>query len=200
MHSKWYWFPLQSQISQKKSWTLNWVCWLANHIQGFFSGSQFGWFGCIKTKCSWSRLDDCCQRLGRSNDFSTNINWKDFSRSCLLIKECVRLNNLTSLWRHHYVIIGLVSVYGHRRTSKKYWCTCDIFYWLIRSDWNVQEFLLSSGFTIIASDSSANQNTDGIFYRIPFQIRHFRLTWRSTFSFFYILDWDSLLPMIRNIF
>ena len=77
-----------------------------------FLGSQFGWFGCIKTKCSWSRLDDCCQRLGRSNDFSTNINWKDFSRSCLLIKECVRQHDVTSLWRHHYVIVGLIGVTG----------------------------------------------------------------------------------------
>ena len=149
-----------------------------------FSGSQFGWFGCVKTECSRSWLDDGCQRLGRSNDFSTNINWKDFSRSCLLIKESfvgVPLNDvmMTSSWHNitwMYVgernnSIGALVIYFIDSSDPIE--TCKNFYSVLGS--------------ILLSDLSANENIGGL-CRTPFQIRHFRLTWRSTFSFFYILD------------
>ena len=104
-HSELYWLTSKSKIPKEiMNFELS-LGMVQSKRSNVFSGSQFGWFGCVKTECSRSWLDDGCQRLGRSNDFSTNINWKDFSRSCLLTKESfvgIPLNDvvMTSLWHN----------------------------------------------------------------------------------------------------
>ena len=151
------------------------VFWILNWVKILARFNRIGWVNKIYHKCT--------------NTFFTFA----YARQCLLISR-LRHDDvmMTSSW--HNITWMYV---GERNNS----IGALVIYFIDSSDpiETCKNFYSVLGSTLVWFVSQWECNI-GILCRNPFQIRHFRLTWRSTFSFFYILDWDSLLPMIRKIF